>query len=964
MVRREGTRFGVSTGHSVRRSTRSQENIHAAQNIVVKAWTDVKLRRAHKQASDLVETHLQNRTLNVKGLDKEMVLPFSLNKSKRWEVVNTLKKEVDHSLCHGNHFVITEHHIGVGRPGDDDCCIAVYDSMSERAKSSPHKTYAKARDLITKEPHPSVEDLMLEDEEFGMKNRRRRQRKKVQVDKKTGVQVDAFTVNVSYDINLAAPRKTCYTFPKRAATSSYDENDEDVVLQSTKRGTKKRNRKPARHLWDDVHSLEAWDDEEDYDDDYGLHSQTEEHSKGSVIQSVASKSEGTNVLGMYLVTEAYQLSKSSTKRKSSPNQGSLTGTKERVFEIEEPLKNEGKVRRENEFEKESNVPLNHLVSGGSLLQEVLQGQFGDKYQEAHCSPRRFAVSITRDIYENLKKRGHAHKCDALLSSGYQVFAVFCPPPMPSLKGMEEVTVKVVGEKFNDMDVTKIIINLYPEAKTVSGLVENIATCLSDRADDRHFCELTTHLSKGKVVNGISLETIEGSLKFGCEIHTRQQLAEQLLKQPDIDCGERKTGTSAPVPWSSSGGDACCGICYSELCDACPGTCLLACNHWFCDECWKGYLVAKVLQGILHINCPEFNCDSPVDPVTLMSLVPSKISSFHWQQKISSMVALDKHLHWCPITDCTRVAKLSGALPNMASSGGLSIICDCGSFWCSKCKQDAHWPATCNQADTYRKERSIVLKSIMAEANEVFVDMVRYKCCPRCTNPIEKVSGCNWMNCPCKCVFCWYCLEEFDPGTHHDHHNNLKGGPVDHEIFEFEQSVQSLDHAYEVAVKHHFRGLKSSCVRRQFNAVQLANMLAVAIYREKGTEENKAASFALLNARKEGQRFLEDTKAMFKKSSDFIQEADFVLEFVEILLVCSPPSELKRTVFQQKSTLAFIAQQLDEILNRRVDVDKSHCGVERVHKLYQNGKICLSWLAKGAAELNRLAIMGNSEEQGA
>ena len=67
MVRREGTRFGVATGHSVRRSVQSQKTVHSSQNIVVKATTDVKFKRAQKQASTVVENHLQNRALNLKG---------------------------------------------------------------------------------------------------------------------------------------------------------------------------------------------------------------------------------------------------------------------------------------------------------------------------------------------------------------------------------------------------------------------------------------------------------------------------------------------------------------------------------------------------------------------------------------------------------------------------------------------------------------------------------------------------------------------------------------------------------------------------------------------------------------------------------------------------------------------------------------------------------------------------------
>ena len=37
-------------------------------------------------------------------------------------------------------------------------------------------------------------------------------------------------------------------------------------------------------------------------------------------------------------------------------------------------------------------------------------------------------------------------------------------------------------------------------------------------------------------------------------------------------------------------------------------------------------------------------------------------------------------------------------------------------------------------------------------------------CPKCDIPIEKISGCPHMTCPCGHHFCWYCYKDHPSGT--------------------------------------------------------------------------------------------------------------------------------------------------------------------------------------------------------
>lgn len=69
--------------------------------------------------------------------------------------------------------------------------------------------------------------------------------------------------------------------------------------------------------------------------------------------------------------------------------------------------------------------------------------------------------------------------------------------------------------------------------------------------------------------------------------------------------------------------------------------------------------------------------------------------------------------------------------------------------------------------------------------------VATKVCPKCTIAVEKIGGCNHMNCACGSHWCWHCGRDkddaygtFDEITVYDHMSNCGGVfPIDHDIEE-------------------------------------------------------------------------------------------------------------------------------------------------------------------------------------
>ena len=88
---------------------------------------------------------------------------------------------------------------------------------------------------------------------------------------------------------------------------------------------------------------------------------------------------------------------------------------------------------------------------------------------------------------------------------------------------------------------------------------------------------------------------------------------------------------------------------------------------------------------------------------MMSLLPSKYYLRHHSNQANTALLRQPELHWCPSKHCGRLLRLANQVAASGAGGVVPVICECGMFWCSECKAEAHWPATCQQAKTYRQE---------------------------------------------------------------------------------------------------------------------------------------------------------------------------------------------------------------------------------------------------------------------
>ena len=162
-------------------------------------------------------------------------------------------------------------------------------------------------------------------------------------------------------------------------------------MQSLKRGTKKRNKNPSRDLWEDIHSLDALEDDLDFPDDYDNDQQMEE------IDTCTSRSNVTADLGMFIVSRSQSPSLTTQTQRRVPRESrDKKSTKGHIFVIDrsEQTEYERTIAADDADKQEEEAEFNGWFKSDELSAGYLQGEFGNMYQEGRSVPRRFAIDVT------------------------------------------------------------------------------------------------------------------------------------------------------------------------------------------------------------------------------------------------------------------------------------------------------------------------------------------------------------------------------------------------------------------------------------------------------------------------------------------------------------------------------------------------------------------------------------------
>ncbi|KAG5189212.1 ubiquitin-conjugating enzyme E2-binding protein 1 [Tribonema minus] len=185
----------------------------------------------------------------------------------------------------------------------------------------------------------------------------------------------------------------------------------------------------------------------------------------------------------------------------------------------------------------------------------------------------------------------------------------------------------------------------------------------------------------------------------------------------------------------------CRICCDDVEDALA----LPCAHFFCEECWGGFLRNALASGppCVYTTCPEHKCPQIVTEDVFRAHLSAQELARYRDFALRSFVDTNRRLRFCPGPGCARVAR--------APRSCTRVKCPCGECFCFKCGDEAHEPVACAELRRWREKCS-------NESETANWLLANTKMCPKCDTRIEKNQGCNHMTCrQCKYEFCWICM---------------------------------------------------------------------------------------------------------------------------------------------------------------------------------------------------------------
>ncbi|KAL9160773.1 hypothetical protein ABFS82_08G222900 [Erythranthe guttata] len=196
-------------------------------------------------------------------------------------------------------------------------------------------------------------------------------------------------------------------------------------------------------------------------------------------------------------------------------------------------------------------------------------------------------------------------------------------------------------------------------------------------------------------------------------------------------------------------DVSCPIC---MCDLEDKYMLEGCCHEFCRLCLIEQCESAIRsRDSFPLRCTKENCGAQILLSDLRSLLPIEKLDELFRASLGAYVAASGgDFRFCPSPDCPSVYRVAGP------EDGDSLF-QCGACFvetCTRCHVEYHPQLTCEKYREFKTDPDLSLKEWCMGKEHV-------KKCPCCDFTIEKVDGCNHIECRCGRHVCWGCLLDFD-----------------------------------------------------------------------------------------------------------------------------------------------------------------------------------------------------------
>ncbi|ESQ41086.1 hypothetical protein EUTSA_v10015687mg, partial [Eutrema salsugineum] len=161
----------------------------------------------------------------------------------------------------------------------------------------------------------------------------------------------------------------------------------------------------------------------------------------------------------------------------------------------------------------------------------------------------------------------------------------------------------------------------------------------------------------------------------------------------------------------------CRICFNDDIKSKKMFYVALCGHWFCVECVKQHIEAKLLEGSV-LRCPHYQCESKL---TLRSCA---------------------HLLTPKLIACSALMSKTELSNSIEEDGGTKRSClNCGKLFCINCRVAWLFNLSCKD---YKRLGQNPTKDDMRL--KVLANQELWRQCGKCQHVIELTEGCRHVTC--------------------------------------------------------------------------------------------------------------------------------------------------------------------------------------------------------------------------